>query len=274
MGAINGRVIYSPKGKALEYAENAANFYVGCSNGCTYCYLKKGRGAKVLGGNRPELKKTLREYPYALDIFKNELLKHKEELQKTGLFFSFTTDPLLPETERLTQQAVGFCQRHGVPVKILTKCAEGMSKFIDFADASEGWDKSRIALGATLTGCDELEPNAAPNQMRVNVLARAKRHGFRTFASVEPIPVGMFDRAIGIIKLSYPFVDLYKIGLESGGKYSKRDVQIFYIDIAEYWDEHENNPRIYWKDSFVKVSGIDRETLPGYCVPANWDLFT
>lgn len=273
MGAINGRVIYSPKGKALEYAENAANFYVGCSNGCTYCYLKKGRGAKVLGGNRPELKKTLREYPFALDIFKNELLKHKEELQKTGLFFSFTTDPMLPETIGLTTAAVGFCQRHDVPVKILTKCAEGMSNFIDFAEASEGWDKSRIALGATLTGCDELEPNAAPNQMRVNVLARAKRHGFRTFASVEPIPVGMFDRAIGIIKVSYPFVDLYKIGLESGGKYLKRDVQIFYIDIAEYWDEHENNPRIYWKDSFVKVSGIDRETLPGYCVPANYDLF-
>lgn len=88
MGAINGRVIYSPKGKAGEYAENAANFFVGCSNGCTYCYLRKGRGAKVLGGSRPELKKTLREYPYALDIFKNELLAHKEELQKTGLFFS------------------------------------------------------------------------------------------------------------------------------------------------------------------------------------------
>lgn len=78
MGAINGRVIYSPKGKAGEYAENAANFYVGCSNGCTYCYLRKGRGAKVLGGNTPELKKALREYPYALDIFTNELLKHKD----------------------------------------------------------------------------------------------------------------------------------------------------------------------------------------------------
>lgn len=57
MGAINGRVIYSPKGKAGEYAENAANFFVGCSNGCTYCYLRKGRGAKVLGGSRPELKR-------------------------------------------------------------------------------------------------------------------------------------------------------------------------------------------------------------------------
>lgn len=273
MGAINGRVIYSPKGKAAEYAENAANFFVGCSNGCTYCFLRKGRGAKVLGGNRPELKKTLREPPYAIDIFKNELLKHKAELQKTGLFFSFTTDPLLPETERLTRQAVGVCQRHGVPVKILSKCAEGISGFIDFAEASEGWDLSRIAIGATLTGCDELEPNASPNAARVSVLARAKRHGFRTFASVEPIPAGMFDRAIGVIKTAYLFVDLFKIGLESGGKYAKRDVQIFYMDIAEYWDEHTNNPRIYWKDSIVKAADIDRETLPGYCVPVNYDLF-
>lgn len=248
MGAINGRVIYSPKGKAGEYAENAANFFVGCSNGCTYCYLRKGRGAKVLGGSRPELKKTLREYPYALDIFKNELLAHKEELQKTGLFFSFTTDPLLPETERL-------------------------NRFIDFAEASEGWDVSRIALGATLTGCDELEPNADPNMMRVNVLARAKRHGFRTFASVEPIPPGMYDRAIGIIKLSYPFVDLYKIGLQSGGKYPKREIRLIYDTITEHWEGRPEQPRIYWKDSIVNPLGIDRGELPGYCVPVNWDLF-
>lgn len=53
MGAINGRVIYSPKGKAGEYAENAANFFVGCSNGCTYCYLRKGRWRKGIGRQLP-----------------------------------------------------------------------------------------------------------------------------------------------------------------------------------------------------------------------------
>lgn len=273
MGAINGRVIYSPKGKAGEYAENAANFYVGCSNGCTYCYLKKGITAKVLGGNRPELKKTLREPPYALDIFTNELLAHKEELQRTGLFFSFTTDPLLPETERLTRQAVGVCQRHGVPVKILTKCATGIDRFIDFAEASEGWNKSRIAIGATLTGCDELEPNAEPNQYRIGALVRAKRHGFRTFASVEPIPPESLDKAFSVIKLSYPFVDLYKIGLQSGGKYNFVDLQLFCAAVTVYWDSMDVRPRIYWKDSFIKSAKINRQKLPGYCVAANWDLF-
>lgn len=91
MGAINGRVIYSPKGKAGEYAENAANFFVGCSNGCTYCYLRKGRGAKVLGGSRPELKKTLREYPYALDIFKTNCWRIRRNCRKRG--YSFRSRP-------------------------------------------------------------------------------------------------------------------------------------------------------------------------------------
>lgn len=114
MGAINGRVIYSPKGKAGEYAENAANFFVGCSNGCTYCYLRKGR---------------------------------------------------------------------------------------------------------------------------------------------------------------YPFVDLYKIGLQSGGKYQKRDIRLIYDTITEHWEGRPEQPRIYWKDSIVNPLGIDRGELPGYCVPVNWDLF-
>ena len=33
---INGKAIYSPKGKAAEYGRYACNFYVGCSNGNTF----------------------------------------------------------------------------------------------------------------------------------------------------------------------------------------------------------------------------------------------
>lgn len=272
MKEFNGLVIYNPSGRAGEYSYWAANFYVGCSNGCTYCYLKKGRGKKVLGGDTAELKKTLKNEIYAMQMFQAELMANKEELQKCGLFFSFTTDPLLTETIGLTVLAIDFCQKHKVPVKLLSKCAEGMEAIINISESS-WWDVSKIAIGATLTGCDELEPNADPNMMRVNVLARAKRHGFRTFASVEPIPPGMYDRAIGIIKLSYPFVDLYKIGLQSGGKYPKREIRLIYDTITEHWEGRPEQPRIYWKDSIVNPLGIDRGELPGYCVPVNWDLF-
>ena len=32
------QVIYQPKGRALEYSELACNLYIGCANGCTYCF--------------------------------------------------------------------------------------------------------------------------------------------------------------------------------------------------------------------------------------------
>jgi DNA repair photolyase len=32
------RVIYLPKGRALEYAPLAVNLYNGCPHGCRYCY--------------------------------------------------------------------------------------------------------------------------------------------------------------------------------------------------------------------------------------------
>jgi DNA repair photolyase len=50
MKKFNGKAIYQPAGKAAEYAEYACNFYVGCSNQCTYCYLRKGIGKGTLDG--------------------------------------------------------------------------------------------------------------------------------------------------------------------------------------------------------------------------------
>ncbi|KAA6320448.1 hypothetical protein EZS27_029784 [termite gut metagenome] len=41
---FNGKAIYNPSGKAGEYSYWACNFYNGCSNGCTYCYLVFVRG--------------------------------------------------------------------------------------------------------------------------------------------------------------------------------------------------------------------------------------
>lgn len=32
------KIIYKPAGKAQEYSLWAANFYLGCSNNCSYCY--------------------------------------------------------------------------------------------------------------------------------------------------------------------------------------------------------------------------------------------
>lgn len=39
---VKGALIYQPQGAASEYAKWAINLYHGCSNGCTYCYNRRG----------------------------------------------------------------------------------------------------------------------------------------------------------------------------------------------------------------------------------------
>jgi DNA repair photolyase len=171
---FKGKAIYKPKGSALEYSEWACNFYVGCSNECTYCYLKKGRGAKVLGGNVPTLKKCFKNREHAIEIFGKELLKNIEDIRKHGLFFSFTTDPMILETIRLTIIAVGICLIHHVPVKILTKSNEWVDELLgEFIDRDTIWGLSRdkrelLSFGFTLTGHDELESRANKNSDRID----------------------------------------------------------------------------------------------------------
>ena len=269
---MKGRVIYTPAGKAKEYAEHAANFFVGCSNCCEYCYLKKGIGAKILGGNQPALKRSLYDPSTAIKIFQRELEYHRKELRNAGIFFSFTTDPLLPETYALTHEAVKICQQYNIPVSILTKCANGIDRFMEYSEQSK-FDKSIIALGVTLTGCDDLEPYASPNKDRVKEIAVAHDKGYHTFASIEPLIARRFEDAISIIKSSYAFIDLYKIGLESGGKYMKRDLQYFYNKIIRYWDMYDNRPMIYWKNSIVKKLDLNREDMPDFCVDHKFNLF-
>jgi len=60
-----------------------------------------------MGQDKPQLKKCFKNETDAFEIFSKELDKNLGELQKHGLFFSFTTDPLLPETEMLTFWAAG-----------------------------------------------------------------------------------------------------------------------------------------------------------------------
>ena len=112
---LNGKAIYSPKGKAGEYAKYACNFYVGCSNDCDYCYCKRGLLGHAMGGTTPTLKKCFKDELDALEVFKKELNANKEELQKHGLFFTFTSDPFIDACQSLTKYAVEYAINQGVP---------------------------------------------------------------------------------------------------------------------------------------------------------------
>jgi len=277
MKTFKGKAIYNPNGKAGEYSYWACKFYVGCSNGCTYCYCKKGVLATQMGGDTPTLKKCFKSEEHALEVFERELKTNLPELQKHGLFFSFTTDQFLKETEYLTTAASFIAIKNGVPVKILTKIAFDEDYFL--APFRMAWLKNKIpyykdvvkkyiAFGFTLTGHDELEPNASTNAERIEAMRKLHEEGFKTFASLEPIidirsTCQMFEEV-------YRFCDLLKIGLESGKKYNSVDLRKMILSLTE---QYPSKAKIYFKDRLLKQAGINRSDLPENCVGMDYNMF-
>lgn len=267
----HGKAIYQPSGKAEEYSEWACNFYNGCSNQCSYCYLQKGRNAKIYT-SVPTLQKGFKDEEDAINRFRKEMLRNLPELMKHGLFFSFTTDPLLPETMGLTAKAVRICMENGVNVRLLTKRADFVEPFFGLLSAKEGYDeelyKKHVAFGFTLTGHDELEGNSSPNLERIKTMKELHDRGYRTFVSAEPV----IDPAssLQVIKETLDFCDLYMVGLLSSEKdYGKADVR----NLVDELQKLPRKPKIYLKDSVVKMLELDRKTLPDNFVGSDYNMF-
>jgi len=268
MKNFKGKAIYNPSGKAAEYSKWACNFYIGCSNNCDYCYLHKGVFAKTMGGNIPALKKCFKSEEHALEVFEKELKANLPELQKHGLFFSFTTDTLLPETSRLTYRAIDKCLWHKVPVEILTKCSRPFL-FNGFFECLPPYVGNQIAVGFTLTGRDDLEPNANPNSERIEAMRKLHDAGFKTWASIEPVID--FKSSMNMIKDTLDYCDLYKIGLLRGKRYDITEMKDFMSVIFNYTPF--KTAKFYFKDGFLKQAGINREDLPSNCVTRDYNMF-
>lgn len=261
----NGKAIYNPSGKAGEYSYWAVNFYNGCSARCQYCYNRKGIVAKVLGGDKPTLKKCLGTEEKAKQIFFEEMHANFPDLRKHGLFFNFVSDPCLPETFGLNFYCIRRCIEVGIPVKVLTKQTWWIDTFLKMRGF---FDERYIAIGFTLTGHDELEPGAATNYERIQAMKRLHSTGYKTWASIEPIID--LEASFDMIEKTHEFCHLYKIGLKSGGKYDKKEVAKF-IDGVLLAFSVIKTP-IYFKDSILNYANISRESLSSNCVDRNFKL--
>lgn len=275
MKRFNGKAIYNPSGKAGEYSQWACNFFVGCSNGCEYCYCKKGILAGAMGQDAPQLKKCFRDEDHALEVFEREMMQNIDALREHGLFFTFTSDPFLPQTTLLSQQAARRCINHDIPVIFLTKRADWEINDFLKESAVNGtiWNceakKHLFAVGFTLTGHDELEPHASTNAERVAAMRKLHDAGFKTFASIEPI----VDLASSesMIEATLGFCDLYKIGLMTGGnKPDKDDLFHFICRVTKQVEGH--GAKVYWKESVRRYFDfLDFDKSPG--VDSNYNIF-
>lgn len=244
------KLIYKPKGAAGEYARYAVNFYLGCPHGCKYCYLKRGVSAKVLGGDTPTLRAGYDNIIWELNDFKSDLMEKGTKLREKGIFFSFTTDPLIKETYQATIDAVEMCFPYQIPTTILTKCADYYDALEKKVDADKA---SLVTVGTTLTGFDNLEPRASKNSDRIDMLKRAKRYGFNTFVSLEPIID--LETSIQMMCSAAEYTDEFRIGLKTPVKASNYPEEglRWFIKTAKAIGEH-NGVRLVWKVSVRKLA--------------------
>lgn len=256
---FKGKAIYNPSGKALEYAPWACNFVVGCPNDCEYCYCKSGPLGN-LWSKEQRLKKCFKDEKHALDVFESELSFNIVELQKHGLFFTFTSDPFAEPFRQLHMDAWGKAvHEYDVNVTVCTKMTDWIDSFLEWINKSNSdnasleWRKN-ICFMFTLTGCDYLEPGASTNRERCEGMKKLHDNGFRTAASIEPIID--FDMSYEMIYMTRNCCDHYKIGLLSHQK-----VDMSYYNKLRYFNLQVVNAlantkaTVYWKDSFTKHFG-------------------
>jgi DNA repair photolyase len=267
----------SNKFKSLVYREKGGrrspwtcNFYLGCSNACTYCcctYIIKHNWSSSV-----KLMKHFKSEEHALQIFREEVEANLESLRSRGrLFFSLTTDCMLPETKNLTYSAMQVCHELDVPFKILTKCTDWLQDdFLkEFEISGTLWGQvpkmDLFAFGFSLTGFDQIEIGAASNEQRIQALKKIKKLGFKTFISFEPVID--FDISLEIIRQSHEFCDFMRVGLLNG---PTRDKNPDLIKMKEFYETVNSvvNPDIpiYWGDNFVNFLKLDRLEMPSNCV--------
>ena len=300
---VKGALIYQPQGAAGEYAKWAINLYHGCSNGCTYCYNRRGVLSHVFG-DKPELaepivkardkninrymkennltahdaipQKVIRDTTAvsALSIVAKDIIRIGEDVirEDGGIFFSFTCDPFDPDIDMdILRMIVFVLSDRQIPATILTKNIDWLEndKWKDFLepDADYPDDLLRdLTIGFTITGKDELEPGAPSTEKRIEALRKLHdEYKIKTFVSLEPII--SIHTASEVIKKTYKITDEIRIGAQSPIKkdrYAPNEFVGFVIAIKTL--ARGLDCRFMVKDSMYKQAEIFEGAYRDLCV--------
>jgi DNA repair photolyase len=197
-------VIYVPAGQAGEYAELATNPFRGCGHACHYCYV-------------PLItKQDRKEFDVGAIPRKDFLirLRHDAKLLQarniTGqVMLSFTTDVYNAFDTSLTRPTLEILIEYGFDFCVLTKGGSRALVDIDL------YRPAHDAFACTLTSLDDhfsqkWELRAALPGDRIKTLRTFHDAGIFTWVSLEPtLDV---EASLEIVKATYHFVDLYKVG--------------------------------------------------------------
>lgn len=254
-------IIYRPKGAAAEYSLWGVNIYRGCSHKCEYCYNRRGVWAGTLGIDTPVLlKKAGCNEDAAVRHFSEELEKNREAIVKDGgLFFSFTTDPMLPQTLGATLSCLSCAIDNHVPVQILTKATEWCYDNDCLTKLYEGG--GLVKVGFTLTGHDELEPGAPTNESRIDAMRYLAAARIKLFASIEPV----IDFAASL-NMIYAISDIcpeIRIGLQSPyspSRYDTKECERFIAEVSNIAQRHDI--AVLYKESVTRFCKDNLNCIP------------
>lgn len=300
---VKGALIYQPQGAAGEYAKWAINLYHGCSNGCTYCYNRRGVLSHVFG-DKPELaapivkerdkylnwymkensltahdaipQKVIRDATdtAAIIIVAEDIMRIGEDVirEDGGIFFSFTCDPFDPDIDAdMLRMIVFVLLDRQIPVTILTKNVDWLEndKWKDFLEPDTDCPDNLLrdlTIGFTITGKDELEPNAPSTEKRIEALRKLHdEYKIKTFVSLEPIT--SIHIASEVIKKTYEIADGIRIGAQSPIKKDRYDPNEFFGFITAVKFLARDLPCCFMvKDSMYKQAETFEDTYRDMCI--------
>jgi DNA repair photolyase len=283
-----------------------------------YCYLKKGVWANGLGGDTAQLKSGVMNEEHAYHLAMSEIIEHRDEIIRDGgLFMTFTSDPCVEETYKLFCRISESAREMDIPVTILTKADPPAAHlFLDSIIPSNllignkeresaineylancQKKASLLAIGFTLTGHDELEPNASPNEERVrNIDFLVNRFtpskGCHVWASIEPVidfpsaldmvyhavnagcehfKIGLLTNNTRLVRKDFAF------GEHHFDAYKMNDCLHFIEDVMRVTD---GKATVYWKQSVRDLLGdihspaaIDTLLDYPHAVGKEWNIF-
>lgn len=222
----------------VEYGDYTINHVQGCSHGCKYpCYamMMAKRFGKVKSYEEwcePKLAEN------ALEILDKEIPKIKDKI--TSVHLCFTTDPFMYGYEEVANMSIEIIRKlnaNSIRCSVLTK---GLlpSSLADFSKENE--------YGITLVSLNEdfrenMEPNTAPYQERINALKTLHDSGCKTWVSIEPYPTpNIIEQDFDAILDAVGFVDRIIFGRMHYNKNvsAYRDNKAFFNGLADRVKEY------------------------------------
>lgn len=201
------KIIYEPKGPALEYARLALNPYRGCTHRCVYCYNDGRFGVKG------EFFKSPKPRMGILTNVVKDLAELKDKYQDDcpEIQLTFLGDAYQPAEANLglTRSIVGRIIDFNLPFTILTKSNLVRRDF----DLLTHCQNFRLGMSFTTVKTAEAalwEPGTSYPLDRVNALRDFKAAGGKTWVSLEPVM--RVESTLEVIKSVYPFTDHFWIG--------------------------------------------------------------